>query len=152
MDAATIRKVKSSPHPLAQEDLWCWSWRSICVAILAAPATRPQTYTVIHNFTGGLNGGHPRAGLAMDQAGNLYGTAHGGGITGGICGDYGCGTVFKMARKESGWIVMPRYSFARGDDGAHPFMGVTIGADGSLYGTTYDGGGGKSSVAARSST
>jgi uncharacterized repeat protein (TIGR03803 family) len=108
-------------------------------------SVQAQSYNVIHNFTGGLDGGHPRAGLTMDQAGNLYGTAHGGGITGGICGDYGCGAVFKLAKKGSGWITVPLYNFAGGDDGSRPFMGVTIGADGSLYGTTYEGGEGKCS-------
>jgi hypothetical protein len=29
--------------------------------------------TVLHTFTGGLDGGHPFAGMVMDPAGNLYG-------------------------------------------------------------------------------
>jgi|SRR5271166_6786906 len=112
-------------------------------AVTLTQSAQAQSYNVIHNFTGALDGAHPQAGLAMDPAGNLYGTAIGGGITGGTCGAPGCGTVFKLARKGSGWIVVPLYSFAGGSDGDHPFMGVTIGADGSLYGTTYIGGGGK---------
>jgi uncharacterized repeat protein (TIGR03803 family) len=113
------------------------------LTVILTQPVQGQTFSVIHTFTGSLDGAHPQAGLRMDQAGNLYGTALGGGVTGGICGNYGCGTVFKMAKKGSGWVVNPLYSFAGGDDGAHPFMGVTIGADGSLYGTTYTGGGGK---------
>ena len=38
-------------------------------------AAQAQTYTVIHNFTGGQDGATPMAGLTMDRAGNLYGTA-----------------------------------------------------------------------------
>lgn len=38
-----------------------------------------QTYRVIHNFTGGTDGGSPAAGLTMDQNGNLYGTTLTGG-------------------------------------------------------------------------
>lgn len=38
--------------------------------------------TVLHSFTGGTDGGVPMAGLAMDSAGNLYGTASGGGANG----------------------------------------------------------------------
>ena len=71
----------------------------------------------------------------MDQRGDLYGTTFSGGV--------GFGTVFRMTKRGSNWILTPLYSFLGGDDGAHPFAGVTIGPDGSLYGTTYYGGGGK---------
>ena len=43
--------------------------------ILAATTLQAQTYTVIHNFTGGQDGGTPMAGLTMDPAGSLLGTA-----------------------------------------------------------------------------
>jgi hypothetical protein len=36
-----------------------------------APA---QTYTVLHSFTGGLDGSQPLTTLTRDAAGNLYGT------------------------------------------------------------------------------
>jgi len=36
-------------------------------------------YSVLHNFTGGPDGGAPYAGVIRDPAGNLYGTATGGG-------------------------------------------------------------------------
>ena len=49
-------------------------------------AALAQTYTVIHNFTGGQDGATPMAGLTKDQAGNLYGTAAYGGNSGGNCG------------------------------------------------------------------
>jgi hypothetical protein len=32
------------------------------------------------------------------------------------------------------------YSFTGGSDGLYPYAGLTVGADGSLYGTTRDGG------------
>lgn len=37
------------------------------------------TYTVLYRFTGGSDGADPYAGLAIDAAGNLYGTATFGG-------------------------------------------------------------------------
>lgn len=45
--------------------------------------------TVLYSFTGGSDGLFP-TGLIMDAAGNLYGTASGGGV-------YGSGTVFKLS-------------------------------------------------------
>jgi uncharacterized repeat protein (TIGR03803 family) len=51
--------------------------------------------TVLHNFTGGADGGLPASGLTMDSAGNLYGAADEGGDL--KCNPpYGCGTVFKI--------------------------------------------------------
>jgi len=39
--------------------------------------------TVLHTFTGGSDGGDPYAGVILDAAGNLYGTASAGGANGG---------------------------------------------------------------------
>ncbi|MFZ0312827.1 MAG: choice-of-anchor tandem repeat GloVer-containing protein [Candidatus Korobacteraceae bacterium] len=106
---------------------------------IAAPA---QTFTVLHNFTNGQDGGEPSAGLSMDQAGNLYGTASTGGNTGGTCSypnPPGCGTVFKLSRRGSGWVLTTLYTFS-GPDGRNPLTRVIIGPDGSLYGTTSLGG------------
>ena len=111
------------------------------LAVAAVPAVQAQTFTVIHNFSAGQDGGNPYAGLTLDKAGNLYGTANGGGITGGACGNYGCGTVFKLKHTNSGWLLNPLYSFQGGNDGLAPVARVIIGPDGSLYGTTQNGGG-----------
>jgi uncharacterized repeat protein (TIGR03803 family) len=45
--------------------------------------------TVLHSFTGGADGGSPRAGVIRDPAGNLYGTASNGGKR-------STGVVFKL--------------------------------------------------------
>ena len=48
-------------------------------SIVAAPAAQAQTFTVLHNFTGGRDGANPLDGLTIDRNGNLYGTASAGG-------------------------------------------------------------------------
>ncbi len=119
-------------------------------ALLLALTTTPtqlaqaQTFTVLHNFTGGTDGAVPIAGLSMDRTGNLYGTTIGGGIQGTHCGSFGgCGTVFVLSNKGSGWILTPLYVFQGGNDGSNPMARVIIGPDGSLYGTTIAGGQGQ---------
>ena len=105
------------------------------VSVTFTPGSCPYSYSVIHNFTGGVDGAAPFAGLTTDGAGNLYGTAWTGGA--------GYGTAFKLTHKGSGWTFNPLYSFAGGNDGSHPDSPVIIGADGSIYGTTETGGSGK---------
>jgi uncharacterized repeat protein (TIGR03803 family) len=96
------------------------------------------TETILYNFTGGSDGGGLRAGLVMDRAGNLYGTAADGGLAG--CGDpFGsaCGTVFKLSPIETLTVL---HSFRSGRDGAHPFATLIADGAGYLYGTTIAGG------------
>src|SRR5450759_5268235 len=62
--------------------------------IMAASAVQAQTFTLLHTFTGGPDGGSPIAGLTEDSAGNLYGTAAGGGS--GNCLFHACGAVYKV--------------------------------------------------------
>jgi uncharacterized repeat protein (TIGR03803 family) len=98
-----------------------------------AESVQAQTYKVLYNFTGGQDGAYPKAGLTMDRAGNLYGTAYQGGSS-------NRGTVFKLGRNGSGWVLSPLYSFTGRLDGGAPIARVVFGADGSLYGTTELGG------------
>jgi len=105
--------------------------------ILTAQPAQAQTFKVIHNFTGGPDGYEPIAGLTIDAAGNLYGTASNG--IPGSCDSSACGTVFKMTHVGSGWLFNILYSFPGGNDGGHPKARVIFGPDGSLYGTTSNG-------------
>jgi len=93
---------------------------------LSAPPAQAQTYNVLHNFSRGIDGAQPQATLTRDQEGNFYGTAN--------------NTVFKLANKGSGWVLNPLYVFHLGYDGYYAASPVTIGPDGTLYGTTYQGG------------
>lgn len=126
-------------------------WQTVLAAAVALAFIAPfnahaQTYTVLHTFTSGVDGATPYAGLALDGAGNFYGTASQGGYTGAICYGLfgqqvnGCGTVFRLHRSGSNWTFSTLYEFRGGTaDGNFPLAAVTIGRDGSLYGTTWGG-------------
>lgn len=104
------------------------------LSFVVAPSAHAQSFTVLHNFADGQDGAQPVAGLTMDKAGNFYGTASAGGS--------GYGAVFKLARKNSAWILSPLYSFMGGNDGAGPVATMVLGPNGTLYGSTAAGGGG----------
>jgi uncharacterized repeat protein (TIGR03803 family) len=105
------------------------------VVLLSTTSLRAQTYTVIHNFTGGQDGGSPSTGLTIDSAGRIYGTT----LTGGADS---FGTVFTLSSTRSGWSMDTLHSFTNGNDGAGPMARLVVGPDGSLYGSTSAGGGG----------
>src|SRR5664279_850428 len=98
--------------------------------VIAAQPAHSQTYRVIYNFTEGVDGAEPGAGLSMDGVGNLYGTTMGGGS----CNYGGCGTIFKLTKTPSGWGFSSLYAFGADDDGSWPESTLDIGTDGSLYG------------------
>ncbi len=113
----------------------------LALILIFAQRAEAQTFQVLYNFTGGADGASPYAGLTMDAAGNLYGTTLDGGYYGGDeCRYAGCGVVFKLTRTSSGWQFLTIHTFQGAPDGAAPLGGVTIGPDGSLYGTTAGGG------------
>jgi uncharacterized repeat protein (TIGR03803 family) len=100
------------------------------------------TETVICTFQGGQDGSYPRADLAFDSAGNLYGTTFAGG--GGACSDLepGCGTVFELTPGNGGaWTEEVLYRFQGGNDGSNPISGLVFDHAGNLYGTTGAGAG-----------
>lgn len=96
-------------------------------------------FSILHTFTGGSgDGAFPAfSGLTADGAGNLYGTTAGGGDTADCNG--GCGTVFRLT---PAGVYSKLYAFRNGSDGANPVAGVTVDANGTLYGTTFGGGSG----------
>jgi uncharacterized repeat protein (TIGR03803 family) len=86
--------------------------------------------TVLHTFTGGSDGGSPSAGVVLDSAGNLYGTAPSGGPA-------GHGVVYKLDPSGNETVL---HSFTGGSDGGYPYAGVVLDSAGNLYGTTNSGG------------
>jgi len=92
----------------------------------------PGTYTekVIYSF-GGTSGGaeFPQTGLAVDQAGNFYGTSGAGGAL-------GWGAVYELVHSSEGYSERTLYSFSEGVYGDDVAVPVIIDAVGNLYGTT----------------
>ena len=93
--------------------------------------------TVLYNFPGGVLGAYPYSGLILDTAGNLYGTTYQGGVY--TCGQFSCGTVFKLKPSRGNWSLSIVHAF-NGSDGDNPWAGVTFDSAGNLYGTTISGG------------
>lgn len=106
------------------------------------PAALAQTFTVIHNFTGGADGAEPIAGLTADARGNLYGTANQGGYGTCVPENAGCGVAFKLTPVGSSCVFTPIYSFRGSPDGGGPYGRVIFGpnASGNMYGASPAGG------------
>ena len=93
-------------------------------AVYKLDATRHET--VLHSFTGGVDGAYPYAGVIRDSDGNLYGTTNGGGSA-------GAGVVFKV---DPSGLETVLYNFTGDVDGGYPQAGVIRDPAGNLYGTT----------------
>jgi len=124
---------------------WLASLAGLFILLATAVAAQAQTFTVIHTFTGGDDGAAPLAGLIMDRAGDLYGTASSGGLVSSNCewplSATQCGTAFQLKHAGSGWFFTPLYLFQGGSDGYRPAARMVFGTNGLLYGTTLAGGG-----------
>ncbi|HUA15016.1 MAG TPA: choice-of-anchor tandem repeat GloVer-containing protein [Verrucomicrobiae bacterium] len=103
---------------------------ALCLALLCLAAPRPaqaQTYTVLHSFTGGVDGAYPHQ-IIQGSDGNFYGTATWGGAN-------GYGDIFEIS--PSG-VFNVLYSFAGGADGCQPEGPVFRDTNGDIYGTTHE--------------
>jgi uncharacterized repeat protein (TIGR03803 family) len=89
------------------------------------------TYTLLYSFAPGSD---PYAPLTFDSVGNLYGT------TSGLGSNENTGTVFRLTPSNGGWAETDLHDFTGFANGAYPLGGVTLDANGNLYGTTLDGG------------
>lgn len=108
-------------------------WTLALLATLA-PA---QTFTVLYNFQNidGCCAVNPSV-MAQGKDGYIYGATTSGGL-------YGYGTIFKIA--PTGGVLVTLHSF-HNIDGMGPQGGVSLGLDGNLYGTTYEGGTGHGTI------
>jgi uncharacterized repeat protein (TIGR03803 family) len=99
-----------------------------------SPATVGWKQTILHTFVSDSNdGANPQGGVILDSAGNVYGTTFVGGSN-------SQGTIFELSPTlAGGWKETILHNFG-GHDGAYPFTALTLGPNGSLYGTTVAGG------------
>ena len=90
-------------------------------------------FTVLRSFTGGsTDGANPFGSLIVGRDGKLYGTTRLGGSA-------NLGTVFQIAPDGSGFTILHNF-IGNPTDGAHPYAGLIQASDGTLYGTTINGG------------
>lgn len=103
---------------------------------LIPPQGTMQKWTekILYRFTGGADGCAPNGGVIADPNGVLYGTAASGGN--------GQGVVYKLVPPAGGqgWTFSAIYAFSGTGDGSRPQGELVRDAEGSLYGTTYEGG------------
>jgi uncharacterized repeat protein (TIGR03803 family) len=90
------------------------------------------TFTVIHPFTGGNDGGSGSAGrFIFDSSGNFYGVATAGGA-------HQSGTAYELSPTQTGsWKFTTLYTFKGQPDAGFPYGGLAFDKAGNLYGTTY---------------
>ena len=93
--------------------------------------------TVVYNFKCTPDAENPSGALALASSGDIFGTTTSGGLD---CPNP-CGTVFRLRPAGKKYTEVLLYRFTGGSDGAVPISGITLGGDGSLYGTTLSGGG-----------
>lgn len=105
---------------------------AVLVCITATPVTS-QTYTTLHHFNYGSDGGTPWAELVL-SGDTLYGTTASGGSS-------AHGTVYKVKTDGSGFTVLHNFNFGTdgGYPGGEPRGGLVLAGD-TLYGTTVNGG------------
>jgi uncharacterized repeat protein (TIGR03803 family) len=97
---------------------------TLLVVSLSAQA---QTYTVLHDFTDGVDGAAPHQ-MIEGNDGNFYGTATWGGAN-------GLGNIFEISPSGAFNVL---YSFTGGPDGCQPEGPVFRDSNGEIYGTTHE--------------
>ena len=89
--------------------------------------------TVLHNFTGGLDGVNPSGGLFLDAVGNLYGTTSQGGSF------ENSGVLFRLS--PAGTETILHVFTGAANDGKYPsYTNLVTDVHGTFYGVTQAGG------------
>jgi uncharacterized repeat protein (TIGR03803 family) len=123
------------------DDCGFTDWGCGTVFKLAPDGNGKWTETQIHRFPeGNTDGIGPYGGLALDSAGNLWGTTL-GATTGSP------GTAFELTHDVKGkWKETALFQFTGSSTGYTPQAGLVADNAGNVYGTTYSGGNGAGTV------
>jgi len=101
------------------------------VGTIFSIGTDGNDFELLHEFTGGANGGAYPYGNLILSGSTLYGTTYGGG-------DNDAGTIFSVGTDGNGFGLL--HEFAGGAaDGSHPTSTLTLSGT-TLFGTTQNGG------------
>jgi len=121
---------------MQSKHVWTYAGRMLAIgaatSLLITAAWAASATKLVYSFGGSADGEYTDTELVRDSAGNLYGTSVQGGVFGG-------GTVFQVTPAGAHTVL---YDFTGGADGGEPYKGVTLDAEGNLYGTAVTGGGG----------
>ncbi len=102
------------------------------------------TESVLHAFTGGVDGIFPGRGNLLLSSGNLFGVTNGTASFGGCKHNtLSCDTVYELSPPAAGqtaWTYNLLYRFTTDAEGYYPQGGLIADASGALYGTTAAGG------------
>jgi len=109
------------------------------ILMLVQPAAAAKL-TILHAFCSDdycTDGASPLGTLALDAAGNIYGTTQG---TNSVYEGYPYGTAFKITPKNQFTSLHEFCSTSGCDDGIYPQSDITLDTKGNLYGTASMGG------------
>ena len=101
-----------------------------CVMLPSITASAQSSYTVIAGLNGSGAARRLMGGVIKASNGALYGTAYESGTS------PQCGAIYKVDAAGTPSVV---HTFI-GTDGCHPVGELVVGADGHIYGTTFQGG------------
>ena len=90
-----------------------------------SPATGKKT--ILYTFQSGADGSSPNGGLALDGAGNLYGSTRQGGADKD-------GTLFELNPSTKQFTTL--YVFTGANDGSVPLGGLVLSSQGTIWGVT----------------
>lgn len=100
---------------------------------LTADAEGLWSLATLYSFRGASPQGGSYRTLAMDRAGNMYGTT-------ATEGAYHLGSIFKLTFTNGTWLYTTLHDFTGGNDGANPYGSLSFDAAGNIYGTAEYGG------------
>ncbi len=117
---------------------------ALALALIApASVASAAKERVLFSFLG-FNGAYPRAGVALDAAGNVYGTTEEGGPG---STSQGYGIVYRLTPTQRGhWRGHVLHAFGGKNDGIFPTSGVMVDGVGNVYGAVSNGGAGNSGI------